>query len=325
MSAAGISIALALLSASTAPQRIRIWGPPAMTGIVERWAEAYSRIHPNVSFKLVMKGSDTAIPGLYSGRADIALMGRMNDAVDDNGFSRPMGYPLTRLAITSGSVASPGKSDALAILVHEDNPLSALSVAQLGSILDCGSDSKRRPVSRWGELGVQGTWSSKPIHIYTYDMATRTGAFLQHIATGDRRRMCWDRLFEYADARRLDGTLEPAAKRIGAAARKDPYALAIANAKEAVDGLKLVALSWGPRKPFILPTRSSVSSQTYPLSRRTFAFVNRRPGAALEPKVVDFLSFVLSPAAQAMLEADRGYLPLDPQSAAVSRAILGQQ
>ena len=32
--------------------------------------------HPNVSFELVMKGSDTAVPGLYSGRADIALMGR---------------------------------------------------------------------------------------------------------------------------------------------------------------------------------------------------------------------------------------------------------
>ena len=119
-------------------------------------------------------------------------------------------------------------------------------MAQLGAILDCGDDAPRPAVKRWGELGLRGKWADKPIHVYTYDMATRTGAFLQHVATADRRRMCWDRISEFADARRLDGTLETAAEQIGAAARADPYALAIANPKEAVEGLKLVALSAAP-------------------------------------------------------------------------------
>ncbi len=311
-----------LLSASALPQTIRIWGPSAMTGIVTRWAEAYSRAHPDVRFELVMKGSDTAVPGLYSGRADIALVGREEDGVDDNGFSRPMGYPLTRIAVTSGSLASPGKSDALAIIVPADNPLVGLTLSQLGRVLDCGTGAPQPTISRWGELGLSGKWVMRPIHVYTYDMGTRTGAFLQHKATGDRRRMCWDRVSEFADARRLDGTLETAAERIAAAARSDPDALAIANAGQAVDGLRLVALASGRGGMFILPTKASVSAQSYPLARRTYAFLNRRPGAQVDGKIAAFLGYVLSPAGQSLLEVDRGYLPLDAKSLAESRGVL---
>jgi phosphate transport system substrate-binding protein len=322
MSAAMKLAMMALVSIPSSPQTIRIWGPAAMAGIVSRWTNAYSRAHPNVSFKLVMKGSDTAIPGLYSGRADIALMGRPNDIVDDNGFSRPMGYPLTRIAITSGSLSSPGKSDALAVLVRQDNPLEGITISQLGAIFDCGTDAPRRTIVRWGELGLKGQWADKAIHIYSYDMATRTGVFLQHVATGDRRRMCWNRLSEYADKRRLDGTLEDAADRIGAAARSDPYGLAIANPGQAIEGLKLVAVSAGPGHPFVLPTSASISNHTYPLARRTYAFLKRPAAGSIDPKVAAFLRFVLSPAGQAMLVADRGYLPLDPQTASASSSIL---
>jgi phosphate transport system substrate-binding protein len=323
MSAALKLAMMALVSADSSPQTIRIWGPPAMAGIVSRWTAAYSRTHPNVSFELVMKGSDTAVPGLYSGRADIALMGRQNDSVDDNGFSRSMEYPLTRLAVTSGSLSTPGKSDALAVLVRRDNPLRGLTIAQLGAVLDCGADAPRKTVKRWGELGLHGSWADKPIHIYTYDLATRTGVFLQHVVTADRRRMCWDRVSEYADARRLDGTRETAAEQIGAAARADPYALGIANEAEAAEGLKLIALSPGAGEPFILPTSATVSDQRYPLARRTYAFINRRPGQAASPKVAAFLRYVLSPAGQSMLASDRGYLPLYPQSLAASREAVG--
>lgn len=315
----------ALVSAHIPPQTVRIWGPPAMAGIASRWSEAYSRAHRNVSFELVMKGSDTAVPGLYSGRADIALMGRTNDDVDDNGFSRPMGYPLTRIAITSGSLSTPGKSDALAVLVSRENPLQALTMSQLGAILDCGAGARSTPVRRWGELGLRGKWADKPVHIYTYDMASRTGAFIQHVATADRRRMCWDHLSEYGDARRLDGTLETAAEQIGTAARADPYALAIANEAQTAQGLKLIPISPGPGKPFLLPTAANVADQTYPLARRTYAFINRRPGTAVNPKVAGFLRYVLSPAGQAMLASDRGYLPLDSGTLAKSRAAVAVQ
>lgn len=321
MSAAIILAAFAS-SPAAQPQAIRIWGPPAMIAIVQHWAEAYRETHPDMSFELVMKGSDTAVPGLYSGRADIGLMGRLNDEVDDNGFSRPLGYPLTRIAITSGSLTSPGKSDAVALLVRKANPVSGISLRDLGRALDCGADAARMPYRTWGELGVKGRWANKPIHIYTYDMGSRTGAFVQHSATGDRRRMCWERIAEFGDTRRLDGTLENSADRIGAAARRDPYALAIANPAQAVDGLRLVAVSRDTNQPFTLPNEASVIDGSYPLARRTYAFIRHKPGSPIDPKVRSFLEYVLSPAGQSLLAADRGYLPLDPKSAATSRATL---
>ena len=322
MSASPILAGLALLAASAAPQTIHIWGPPAMAGIAGRWADAYRSTHPDTSFEFVMEGSDTAVPGLYSGRADIALMGREDEDVDDNGFSRPMGYPLTRIAITNGSLSTPGKSDAIAVLVARGNPLAGLTLAELGRILDCSADAGQAPIRKWGELGLKGRWAERPIHIYTYDMSSRTGVFVQHVAAGDRRRMCWDRLNEYGDARRLDGRIEAAADRIGAAAQRDPDALAIANVVQAVGGLKLVAVSQGQGKPSVLPTAVSIMAGSYPLGRRTYAFIRHKPRSPIDPKVASFLRFVLSPTGQSLLAEDRGYLPLDPGSAAVSRAML---
>ena len=322
MSGAMILAGLALHAASAAPETIHIWGPPAMRGIAARWANAYRSAHPDTAFELVMKGSDTAVPGLYSGRADIALMGREDEDVDDNGFSRPMGYPLTRIAITNGSLSTPGKSDAIAVLVPRGNPLAGLTLAELGRILDCSADAARAPFQKWGELGLKGRWAERPIHIYTYDMATRTGVFVQHVAAGDRRRMCWHRLNEYDDTRRLDGRIETAADRIGAAARRDPDALAIANAAQAVGGLKLVAMSPGEGRPTVLPTAAAIMVGSYPLGRRTYAFIRHKPGSPIDPKVAAFLRFVLGPPGQSLLAEDRGYLPLDPGSLAVSRATL---
>jgi phosphate transport system substrate-binding protein len=135
--------------------------------------------------------------------------------------------------------------------------------------------------------------------------------------------MCWGHLSEYVDARRLDGTLGTAADQIGAAARADPYALAIANPAQAVDGLKLIAVSSAPGKPSVLPTEATVSDQTYPLARRTYAFVNRQPGTQLSPTVASFLRYVLSPDGQSLLASDRGYLPLDSKSLAQSRTVVG--
>ena len=153
-------------------------------------------------------------------------------------------------------------------------------------------------------------------------MGSRTGAFVQHAATSERRRMCWDRITEFNDTRRLDGTLQTSADRIGAAARRDSYALAIANPAQSVDGLKLLAVSEDSGKPFILPSAASITDGTYPLARRTYAFIKHKHGSRMDPKVRSFLEFVLSSKGQSLLAIDRGYLPLDPISAAASRVAL---
>ncbi|MDB5679496.1 substrate-binding domain-containing protein [Sphingomonas bacterium] len=298
---------------------IRIWGNPAMLGIAERWAEAYRRLHPDARFEFAMKGSDSAIHGLTGGVADLAFMGRANDAVDDNGFSRPMEYDATRIEIANGSVSVPGKSDAIAVLVDAANPLRQLSLQQLAAIIDCAGATK--PIRTWGQLGLTGEWAAKPIRVDAYDFASRTGAWLQDRIARGSRRMCWDRITEYGDARRLDGTIDYAADRAGAAARGDRYALAIANPGQAVDGLRVVPLKDGA-DPAILPSTDTIVARRYPLARRAYAFFARKPGTTLDRRVADFLRFVLSDEGQGLLAQDRGYLPLTSAIAADQRRIV---
>lgn len=306
----------AMALAQEAP--IRIWGTPAMLAAAERWAEGYRKGHPAQRFEFAMKGSDSAIHGLTGNVADVALMGRENDIVDDFGFTRPKEHPPTRIEIATGSVSVPGKSEAIAVLVNKDNPLGSLTLDQLSRIVDCGGN--HAPISTWGQLGLKGAWASAPIRIHSYDFATRTGMWFQKRVTGNDRRMCWDRVTEYADQRRLDGTVAKAADRVGVGARADRFALAIANPQQAEGGLKLVALADGGAP--VLPTTESVTERRYPLTRRVYAFVDRKPGTALAPHVLSFLRYALSPEGQALLKADNGYLPLDPANARAQVAIL---
>jgi ABC-type phosphate transport system substrate-binding protein len=121
---------------------IRIWGPVNMSALARTWAEGFRRVQPGVTVEINLMGSDTAIPGLYSGRADIAFLGRENNITDDNGFFRPMQYKPERFELTTGSLDVPGKSSALVVFVHRDNPLSRLTLAQLDAIF--GHERRRR-------------------------------------------------------------------------------------------------------------------------------------------------------------------------------------
>ena len=137
-------LAACLLAATAAAQEhvIRIWGPDAMREVAQRWADSYRAVHPELRFELTMKGSDTAMPGLYTGKADIALLARETTITDDNGFLRNKSYPPTRLELMRGSLATPGKAPALVLLVHAANPLRAITLDQITALFGCKGRAK---------------------------------------------------------------------------------------------------------------------------------------------------------------------------------------
>jgi len=299
---------------------LRIWGPKAMSAVVTRWAHGFHSRNPGVDVQVRLMGSDTAIPGLYSGLAQIALMGRRDDDTDDNGFSRPKGYSFKRLRVMAGSLDTEGESPALAILVSARNPLSRLTLAQLAAIAACGCSQASRGVGRWGQLGARGRWSHRPVHLYMSDTASGTGRYFLRVVLGGSRALDWDRVSEFSDRRRADGSVESAAAQTAAALRYDPYGIAVSTVQYRGSDLKTVALSAGPGSPYVLPDRASVISGAYPLARSAYAFVDRRPGHSLQPSVRAFLGYVLGAEGQSDITRLHGYLPLDPRAAAKVRA-----
>ncbi len=296
------------------PGALRIWGPPAMTAVVERWASGFHRLHPDLAIEPHLMGSDTAVPGLYSGRAEIALLGRRDDETDDNGFSRPKGYPFTRLALMSGSLDAEGHSPALAVLVSGDNPMSRLTLAQLRRIAGCSCGPHPATALTWGALGAQGEWAQRPVHLYLMDIDSGTGAYFLSAVMGGSAALDWSRVREFHDVRGADGIKQTAAALAAAALRQDAGGIAVSNVRYARLGLRALAIAAHSDGPFVLPTRHSVIAGTYPLARRAYGFIDRAPGSPTDARVADFLQYVLSPAGQADVRQAGGYLPL-PESA----------
>ena len=304
------------------PGALRIWGPPAMKAVVERWASGFHQLHPDVTVAPRLMGSDTAIPGLYSGRADIALLGRRDDETDDNGFSRPKGYRFTRVELMNGSLETEGQSPVLAVLVSRGNPVSRLTVAQIRRIAGCSCAPGTAAPLTWGELGARGAWAGRPVHLYLMDIASGTGAYFVRAVMGGNAALAWSRVRELHDVRSADGSRQTAAALAAAALRQDPDGIAVSSVRYAGTGLKLVAIAPRSGEPYVLPTRNAITTGTYPLARRAYAFIDRAPGKPLEPRVSQFLQYVLSPAGQADISRAGGYLPLAASARAEGLAAL---
>jgi phosphate transport system substrate-binding protein len=280
-----------------------------MADVVKGWSDGFHRVHPEIQIEPRLMGSDTAIPGLYSGLADIALLDREENVTDTNGFSRPKGYPFTRFELLNGSLDVEDKSAALAVLVNRENPLSTITLTQLAAVAGCSHDGMRS-IHTWGQLGATGVWSTRRVRLYLYDTESGTGAFFLHAVLNGSHKINWSQVRDFKDLKRADGSSYRASQQIVDALARDPYGLAVSNLRYAAGRTKALALSVQDGGPFVLPTRESVIDHTYPLARGTYVFIDRRPGSAIDPRVKEFLRYALSPDGQADALRDHGYLPL---------------
>ena len=83
-----------------------------------------------------------------------------------------------------------------------------------------------------------------------------------------------------------------------------------------VSGIKVIAVAPREGGAYVMPSKESFQDRTYPLVRSIYIFLNRPPGKPLDPKLKEFLRYVLSREGQETVEMNGSYLPL---SAAVVR------
>ena len=290
---------------------VRLWGDRFMSALAREWVEGFHAANPAWSVEPTLLGDGTAMPALYTGFADVALFGRDLITTDVDGFAHVLKYPHVAIEIGTGSLDEPGKSPALVIFVHRDNPLAALTLAQLDAIF--GAERRRgapAAIRTWGDLGLSGEWRDQPIQLYGDETHSGTSLFFQRVVMKGSRKFNWERFTEFRNLRRPDGTTNYAAEQSLAAVRADRFGLAIANLHFADAAVKPLALAAADSGPFVAPTRETCIARTYPLARPLLACVNQRPGEPLDPKVRDFLRYVLSPAGQRDFGREGFFLPL---------------
>jgi len=307
---------------------IRMTGA-SMAGLVPAWQKAFQAMYPDVTFVNDLPSSDVAMAGMIAGSADIAPCGREPSLVEILGFNEKYGHDVLPVIVGTGAWdAARGSSWSPVVFVSQDNPLTKLTMKQLDGIFGAArtggyeensylwsTSHARGPeqdIRTWGQLGLTGEWADKPIHTYGYaDTGMRHFFELSVFGGGDK----WNPNYrEYTET----GTkMVPEGSKVGShdmlvELSHDQYGIAwsgIGHARS-VPGLRALMLSPGDGTPYFEPTAKNFQTHDYPLSRNVFMYLNRTPGMPVEPRVKEFLRFVLSQEGQDILIHTGVHLPL---------------
>jgi len=329
--------------------RLRIAGSE-LKGVVEHLVQGFQKFHPGAKPSTnFMTSSEGALGMMYSGVSDVAPMGDDAKISDQMPFYNSFGYVPTEISVATGGYDVRGTLFAWAIIVNKDNPIARLSVDQLDGVFgaertggwEIGESADNnllytakyargpeKNIRRWGQLGLGGEWANKEIQTYGYvapGFATSFQRLVLHWSTK------WNPNFkEYVEVKETTNDAPGravASQRMYEALEKDKYGIgwgALMHVKgtcvnpdaskcPGYPGLKVIALSRTADGPAIPLTSDNVANRSYPLLRDAYVYVNKPPGRALDPKVREFLRFVLSREGQQIIAKNGPYSPLTPE------------
>ncbi|MDI1319839.1 MAG: hypothetical protein PSW75_06535, partial [bacterium] len=279
------------------------------------WVQGFNRFHPDVRIEEDTYGTSSAIPALAFGAGDLAILGEeiLPEAVDT--FRRVKPYEPFGVDIATGSVDVRNFDYAQMFFVHRDNPLAQLTLTQLDAIF--GAEHRRGPgnLRTWGELGLKGEWAGQPIRPYGWRTDDSFGFYLEQTLLAGSHR--WNSaLREFRHINRPDGTIHDHGQQALDALARDRYGLAVSNIRYAGPDVKALAVAEREGRPYVSVTAETLITGKYPLTRLIPAYLDRVPGQPVEPKVKEFLRYILSREGQQDILDDGRYLPLNADSAA---------
>jgi phosphate transport system substrate-binding protein len=301
-------------------------------GLLKVWEDGFRKIHPGISFDDHLPTSDAAFPALVTGVTDLAPDGGEPAITETLSFFETYGYHATDVTVASGTYDVEGKSPGIVVFVHPENPLSHLSLNQLDGIfgaertgglrgfkwsLKDGRGAEQN-IRTWGQLGLTGDWADKPIQTYGH-APSGTSRFFQSkvLHNGDKWNPNYREYVETGskmisddDHAQAGGIRHMLADELA----NDKYGIAWTIMPQAskVPELKPLALAAEDGGPYITPSKQSFQRRSYPLVRSLYIYLNRAPGVAVDPKLKEFLRYVLSRDGQQAVTQNGNYLSLPP-------------
>jgi phosphate transport system substrate-binding protein len=156
-----------------------------------------------------------------------------------------------------------------------------------------------------GPARAEGEWADRPIHPFG-QAGLGAGAITYFQARVFGGAETWNEgLREYADRAQMVADLA-----------QDPLGIAYAPLAYAGPGVKAIALGETAAGPFVPLTAETVAARSYPLHRPVYIYYTRdNTNTELmptlgDPRVKEFLRYVVSRQGQADVAAEGSYLPL---------------
>ncbi|WP_380926275.1 PstS family phosphate ABC transporter substrate-binding protein [Sphingomonas leidyi] len=289
--------------------------------------DAFKRHQPGITFDL--KDGD-----LNAGDVDLSMGRKWTTYFAGEFYDFQMKHERSprEIRVATGSFDVSGWSPAMAILVNRSNPIKGLTIKQLDGIFGGPrrggwvSTTWRRQAGRsaeqnirsWSELGIGNICASKPIDVVVPPLK-------YHIMSVFERKVLVGGNIWNDDAHEVPLALNPDKSRTVPNADRarmvgnDPCAITFAGAGFSNDKTRLVPIAAADGQPFVLPTLETVRNGSYPLGLEVYAYADQLPDQPLDPKLKEFLRFVLSREGQDIIQRDGKWLPL---TGAMARAEL---
>lgn len=261
-------------------------GSDTLVNVAQAWAEEYQMVKPDVAVAVTGGGSGTGIASLMNGTVDIANASRsIKDSEREN-----------LIANGNNPVEFVVGFDALAIFLHNDNPIEEISVEQLKAIYADGGE-----LERWSQLGVTvpGCSSDEIIRISRQNNSGTYAYFREAVLDDEDFKL---------GSRDMHGS-----KDVVDLVANTACAIGYSGLAYASDEVQMPAVSSDGGETFVTPSVDTAIDGTYPIARPLLMYTANQPEGA----VAEYLDWIMSNDAQCIIK-EKGYAPAGPVECAAS-------
>lgn len=252
-------------------------GSDTLVNLALAWAEAYQQVRPDVAIAVTGGGTGTGIAALINGTVDVANASRrMKD--EEVAQAQANGINPVEIAVAV---------DALAVIVHPDNPVDRLTIDQLADIFT-------GRITNWMEVGGR----DEPIVLLSRETNSGTHVyFLEEVVRkGDAGN---------PDIFAPQTLLMPSSVGITNELGRNPRAIGYDGLGYITASEKVIAVARDSQSPYVLPSAETAKDGSYPLSRFLYMYTAGEPTG----EIADYINWIRGPEGQAIV-TKLGFVPL---------------
>ncbi len=265
-------------------------GSDTLSNLMTLWAEEFRGVYPNVTIQIQAAGSSTAPPALTEGTSSFGPMSRKMKNKEIASFEARHGYKPTLIRVAI---------DALAVYVHKDNPVDALTIPQIDAIFSatrkCGYSED---ITNWEQIGTD----LGNIQIFGRNSVSGTYGYFK------KKALCKGDFKDTVNE-------QPGSASVVQGVTMSLNGIGYSGIGYKTSGVKAIAIAKKADQPFIAATKENAADGTYPLSRYLYVYINKAPNRPLAPVDREFMTMILSKIGQQVV-VKSGYIPLPASVAA---------
>jgi phosphate transport system substrate-binding protein len=253
-------------------------GSDTIVNLALAWAEEYQQQNPEIRISVTGGGSGTGIASLINGTVDIA------------NASRPIKSEELEKAKENGQDAVEHiiARDAIAVIVHLENPVNELTLTQL-------SDMYSGKINNWKDVGGE----DRPIVRLSRETNSGTHVyFLEEVLRlGDQENKT---LFSQ------DTLLLPSSEGITKEILYNQNAIGYDGLGYVTEEVKVIKVAKDANSPYIFPSAETVNNGAYPIARDLYMYTSGQPTGVIK----EYLDWIRTGEAQQIVNK-LGFVAID--------------